>query len=78
MQPWPRSKPQEWVESGPLRWCTEKAADDFDFAEKLEELNEELKSSTARHGNWKNGLARMLRSCWRGKDEFFKMATCYN
>ena len=43
----------------------ERAADEFDFAERLEELNEELERSTLRRASWRSGSPRTWRSCWR-------------
>jgi type I restriction enzyme M protein len=43
----------------------EREADDFDFKERLEELNGSLKCSMLRRGNWKGEFVRMSRSCWK-------------
>ena len=37
----------------------ERAADDFEFAERLEELNEELETLNAERESWKSGLLKM-------------------
>jgi type I restriction enzyme M protein len=43
----------------------EREADDFDFKDRLEELNGSLKCSMLRRGNWKGEFVRMSRSCWK-------------
>ena len=48
----------------------EEEADNFDFKERLEELNEELETLNARGtGVVERGLPRMWSSSWRGRDE---------
>jgi len=42
-----------------------RAEEDFDFKERLEELNEELRPSTGRRGSWRSGSRRMWRCCWK-------------